>query len=63
MTKCVTPCRHLVAIPEGYKLGKLDTSKHGTLENPKWNGEMAKNYQFQLDTFQSTAVACIVRFF
>ena len=28
-----------------------------------WDGEMAKTYPFQLDPFQATAVACIVRFF
>ena len=58
-----TPCRHMVAIPNGYNESALTlpSSLHGTLHDPTWTGEMAKSYPFDLDTFQSTAVACIVR--
>ena len=33
----------------------------GTMEDPAWHGDMAKQYPFTLDPFQSTAVACLVR--
>ncbi len=36
-------------------------SKTGTLQEPQWRGEMAKQYSFTLDPFQSTAIACLVR--
>jgi hypothetical protein len=58
-----TPCRHMVAIPSGYNESvlTLPAPLHGTLNDPIWTGEMAKSYPFDLDTFQSKAVACIVR--
>lgn len=59
--RAVTPCQHLVAIPDNYAGLQLDRSMHGTVEDPVWNGEMAKSYPFQLDEFQKKAVACIVR--
>ena len=34
----------------------------GTMEDPAWHGDMAKQYPFTLDPFQSTAVACLVCF-
>lgn len=37
-------------------------SLSGTLDEPRWTGPMAKEYPFTLDPFQSTAVACLVRF-
>ena len=33
----------------------------GTMQEPRWTGQMAKEYPFKLDTFQSTASACLVR--
>jgi hypothetical protein len=33
----------------------------GTLDNPVFKGEMAKEYPFTLDPFQSTSIACLVR--
>jgi hypothetical protein len=33
----------------------------GTVEDPAYNGPMAKQYPFVLDTFQSISVACLVR--
>ena len=58
-----TPCRHQVAIPEGYEPPtSLDERHHGTLQDPRYvDKPMAKQYPFTLDTFQSTAVACIER--
>lgn len=32
----------------------------GTIEHPKWEGELAKKYPFILDPFQQVAVACLV---
>lgn len=58
-----TPCRHEVAIPEGYEPPAcLEERYHGTMTDPKYvDKPMAKQYPFPLDTFQSTAVACIER--
>ncbi len=58
-----TPCRHQVAIPEGYEPPvSLEERYYGTMEDPKYGDKpMAKQYPFPLDTFQSTAVACIER--
>nr|GMC58442.1 DExH-box ATP-dependent RNA helicase DExH10 [Ipomoea batatas] len=53
-------CVHEVAVPSGYSLCK-DESVHGTLGNPVYNGEMAKNYPFKLDPFQEVSVACLER--
>jgi len=60
--RSITPCKHLVAIPERYSAPDLDRVAHGTLEEPIWDGDMAKTYPFQLDTFQLTAIACIVSY-
>ena len=32
----------------------------GSVQQPQWKGEMAKQYPFKLDPFQSTSVACLV---
>jgi hypothetical protein len=32
----------------------------GTLQEPAYNGPPAKEYPFELDTFQKTSVACLV---
>lgn len=34
----------------------------GSVQQPHWKGKMAKQYPFTLDPFQSTSVACLVRF-
>jgi len=34
---------------------------HGTLSSPEFNGEMAKQYPFKLDPFQSVSIACLER--
>ena len=63
-TPTPTPCRHQVAVPEGYEPPvTLDESLYGTLDNPILNESLptAKQYPFSLDTFQATAVACIER--
>jgi ATP-dependent RNA helicase DOB1 len=39
----------------------MDPNTYGTIENPVWNGKMAKSYEFKLDPFQATSVACIER--
>lgn len=39
----------------------MDPVIYGTIENPLWDGEMAKKYEFKLDPFQATSVACIER--
>ncbi|KAG7669038.1 hypothetical protein Ndes2526A_g00745 [Nannochloris sp. 'desiccata'] len=57
----VTPCQHEVAIPKGYNVPHMDPVIYGTIENPLWDGEMAKKYEFKLDPFQATSVACIER--
>jgi hypothetical protein len=31
------------------------------MEEPRWEGDLAKQYPFTLDPFQSTAIACIER--
>lgn len=36
-------------------------STPGTIEEPRWEGELAKQYPFVLDPFQSAAIACIER--
>lgn len=53
-------CVHEVAVPNGYASTKEETI-HGTLENPVFSGEMAKNYPFTLDPFQRVSVACLER--
>ena len=35
----------------------------GSVQQPQWNGTMAKEYPFKLDPFQSTSVACLVSTF
>ncbi|GBF91342.1 hypothetical protein Rsub_03662 [Raphidocelis subcapitata] len=55
-------CAHEVARPEGWEEPKeLDESVHGTLDNPVFKGEMAKQYPFKLDPFQATSIACLER--
>ncbi|ESQ49105.1 hypothetical protein EUTSA_v10019987mg [Eutrema salsugineum] len=53
-------CVHEVAVPNGYAATKEELI-HGTLDNPVFNGDMAKKYPFQLDPFQSVSVACLER--
>ncbi|KAL1193895.1 DExH-box ATP-dependent RNA helicase DExH10 [Cardamine amara subsp. amara] len=53
-------CVHEVAVPNGYTPTKEELI-HGTLDNPVFNGDMAKTYPFQLDPFQSVSVACLER--
>ncbi len=33
----------------------------GTMEAPRWQGKLAKEYPFTLDPFQAGAIACIER--
>lgn len=56
----VRTCVHEVAVPTGYDANK-DESVHGTLSNPVYSGEMAKNYPFKLDPFQQVSMACLER--
>lgn len=51
----------MVAIPDKYSGPTLEEEMYGTIEDPAWKGDVAKQYPFELDTFQKTAVACIVR--
>ncbi|GJN28591.1 hypothetical protein PR202_gb16790 [Eleusine coracana subsp. coracana] len=53
-------CIHEVAVPKGYASAK-DEAVHGTLANPAFHGNMAKQYPFQLDPFQSVSIACLER--
>ncbi|XP_078443652.1 RNA helicase, ATP-dependent, SK12/DOB1 protein [Wolffia australiana] len=53
-------CVHEVAVPKGFASAK-DEAIHGTLDNPVFNGAMAKTYPFELDPFQSISVACLER--
>lgn len=53
-------CIHEVAVPNDCNSSK-DESIHGTLENPIYNGKMAKTYPFELDPFQKVSVACLER--
>ncbi|GJN07285.1 hypothetical protein PR202_ga25105 [Eleusine coracana subsp. coracana] len=53
-------CIHEVAVPKGYASAK-DEAVHGTLANPAFHGDMAKQYPFQLDPFQSVSIACLER--
>ena len=53
-------CVHEVAIPPGYA-DSLDESVYGTIHNPVYTGEMAREYPFTLDPFQQMSVACIER--
>nr|CAB3489307.1 unnamed protein product [Digitaria exilis] len=53
-------CIHEVAVPNGYEAAK-DEAVHGTLASPEFNGEMAKQYPFKLDPFQSVSIACLER--
>ncbi|KAL6595402.1 hypothetical protein ACP70R_047742 [Stipagrostis hirtigluma subsp. patula] len=53
-------CVHEVAVPNGYAADK-DEAVHGTLASPAFHGEMAKEYPFQLDPFQSVSIACLER--
>ncbi|AQK90660.1 DExH-box ATP-dependent RNA helicase DExH10 [Zea mays] len=53
-------CVHEVAVPNGYESVK-DEAVHGTLASPAFNGEMAKQYPFKLDPFQSVSIACLER--
>lgn len=55
------PCHHDVAIPPNYETPTLDPEIYGTIHEPKYSGEMAKKYPFQLDNFQAFSVACIER--
>eukprot|EP00775_Hariotina_reticulata_P007858 gene7858-8054_t len=54
---------HQVAIPDGYNEAQsgLDVAVHGTLQEPVYNGLAAKEYPFELDSFQKTSVACLER--
>ncbi|KAL4421012.1 hypothetical protein ABPG77_008849 [Micractinium sp. CCAP 211/92] len=58
-------CTHEVAVPPDFDAAAaeaaLDPKLHGTMEAPLWSGQMAKQYPFKLDPFQSTAIACIER--
>ncbi|OIT01997.1 PREDICTED: DExH-box ATP-dependent RNA helicase DExH10-like [Nicotiana attenuata] len=56
----VRTCVHEVAVPSHYT-STNDESLHGTLSNPIYNGQMAKNYPFKLDPFQEISVACLER--
>ncbi|CAE5975574.1 unnamed protein product [Arabidopsis arenosa] len=56
----IRACVHEVAVPNDYTLTKEETI-HGTLDNPVFNGDMAKTYPFKLDPFQSVSVACLER--
>ena len=51
----------LVAWPRADAILTCGLSRAGTLQEPQWRGEMAKQYPFTLDPFQSTAIACLVR--
>lgn len=53
-------CIHEVAVPDDFSSSK-DESIHGTLDNPIYNGKMAKTYPFELDPFQRVSVACLER--
>eukprot|EP00878_Enallax_costatus_P019282 GHUV01020339.1.p1 GENE.GHUV01020339.1~~GHUV01020339.1.p1 ORF type:complete len:159 (+),score=33.42 GHUV01020339.1:427-903(+) len=54
---------HQVARPEGFDEAALsfDPAIHGTLDEPVYNGDPAKTYPFELDSFQKTSVACLER--
>ncbi|KAI7838418.1 hypothetical protein COHA_007790 [Chlorella ohadii] len=58
-------CTHEVAVPPDFDVAAaqaaLNQEQHGTLEDPKWAGPLAKEYPFTLDPFQATAIACIER--
>ncbi|KAG7578897.1 ATP-dependent RNA helicase Ski2 C-terminal [Arabidopsis thaliana x Arabidopsis arenosa] len=56
----IRACVHEVAVPNDYTPTKEETI-HGTLDNPVFNGDMAKTYPFKLDPFQSVSVACLER--
>jgi ATP-dependent RNA helicase DOB1 len=53
-------CIHEVAVPKGYA-SVMHEAVHGTLASPAFHGEMAKQYPFQLDPFQSVSIACLER--
>lgn len=71
------PCHHYCCLPpeeeeeeEGEfkkkvkkkkRARELDEEVHGTLDDPKWTGEMARKYPFELDNFQEKSVACLER--
>ncbi|GIL80546.1 hypothetical protein Vretimale_16031 [Volvox reticuliferus] len=56
-------CTHEVALPEGFDESslKLNMEIHGTLNEPVYTGNRAKQYPFVLDPFQETSIACLER--
>eukprot|EP00898_Chlorokybus_atmophyticus_P004711 jgi/Chlat1/5240/Chrsp33S05083 len=55
-------CIHEVALPDDYKQAEgLTEEVNGTIHDPKYNGEMAQKYPFELDPFQKASVACLER--
>lgn len=58
-------CTHEVAVPPDYDAAAaeaaLDPAQHGTMEDPRWCGPLAKQYPFTLDPFQTAAIACVER--
>lgn len=61
--RAIPVLKHHVEIPEGFDVDsiKLDVGKYGSLHNPEWNGEMAKQFNFKLDPFQQAAISCLER--
>ncbi|KAH0466635.1 hypothetical protein IEQ34_003873 [Dendrobium chrysotoxum] len=53
-------CIHKVAVPD-YFSSSNDELIHGTLDNPIYEGKMAKTYPFELDSFQRVSIACLER--
>ncbi|KAJ7567122.1 hypothetical protein O6H91_02G132600 [Diphasiastrum complanatum] len=53
-------CLHEVALPPGFSPTQ-DARVYGSIENPVYNGPMAKKYPFTLDPFQQVSVACLER--
>lgn len=56
----VRSCVHEVAMPPGFVCAQ-DVNTHGTIDNPVYNGPVAKAYPFTLDPFQEVSVACLER--
>lgn len=59
MKKCI----HEVGLPEGFDESQvqLDGKIHGTVSDPQYKGEMAKEFPFELDPFQRLAISCLER--
>ncbi|PKU61642.1 DEAD-box ATP-dependent RNA helicase ISE2, chloroplastic [Dendrobium catenatum] len=53
-------CIHEVAVPD-YFNSSNDELIHGSLNNPIYDGLMAKKYPFKLDSFQRVSIACLER--